>query len=149
MLFIFRSSAFRGIQDTLDRHNPPPCHHTSHLDLLGLCQCLNSGNSLLQELLLERRLGDLGIDGGLDGLNEGSLFGFSLLLFVSDPAVEDSLEFGLDGVFLRELEVGVLKGGSFLDHGRRVGGRRCVGENHSNERGSENIHQLHLVSICH
>lgn len=85
-----------------------------HLNLLGLCQLLNSGNSLLQKLLLERRLGDLRVDGGLNGLNEGSLFGFSLLLFVSDPAVEDGLEFGLDGVFLGELEVGVLKGGGFL-----------------------------------
>lgn len=119
MLFIFRSSAFRGIQDTLDRHDPPflLAFQRSHLDLLGLCQRLNSGNSLLQKLLLERRLGDLGVDGGLNGLHECGLLGFPLLLLVSDPAVEDGLEFGLDGVFLRELEVGVLEGGGFLKKG--------------------------------
>ena len=125
MLFIFRSSAARGIQDTLDRHDSPfllpfqPCH----LDLLGLCQCLDSGNSLLQKLLLERRLGDLGVDGGLNGLHERGLLGFPLLLLVSNPAVEDGLEFGLDGVLLGELEVGVLKGGGFLG-AERAGGRK-------------------------
>jgi hypothetical protein len=122
MLFIFRSSAVRGIQDTLVRQNLRhfPSHH---LNLLALCQCLNSGNSLLQKLLLERRLGDLCVNGGLNGLNERGLFGFSLLLFVSDPAVEDGLEFGLDGVFLGELEVGVLKGGGVLCDANDTGGR--------------------------
>jgi hypothetical protein len=123
MLFIFRSSAIRGIQDTLVRQNLRPSLPPPHLNLLALCQCLNSGNSLLQKLLPERRLGDLCVNGGLNGLNERGLFGFSLLLFVSDPAVEDGLEFGLDGVFLGELEVGVLKGGGFLRVVNDTGGR--------------------------
>jgi hypothetical protein len=92
------------------RHPRP----TWHLDRLALGQSLDSGQSLFQQLLLERRLGNFSVNGSLNGLDERSLLGFSLLLLVSDPAVKDGLEFGFERGFLGEVEVGVFESGSFL-----------------------------------
>jgi hypothetical protein len=64
--------------------------------------------SLLQQLLLESRLGQLGVDGGLNRLDELDLLGFTLLLLVTNPRVEDGLELGLEGDLLLEGEVFVL-----------------------------------------
>jgi hypothetical protein len=64
--------------------------------------------SLLQQLLLESRLGQLGVDGGLNRLDQLDLLGFTLLLLVTNPRVEDGLELGLEGDLLLEGEVFVL-----------------------------------------
>jgi hypothetical protein len=64
--------------------------------------------SLLQQLLLESRLGQLGVDGGLNRFDELDLLGFTLLLLVTNPRVEDGLELGLEGDLLLEGEVFVL-----------------------------------------
>lgn len=107
MLFIFHSSHL-GI------------HPIHPLDALVLGQSLDTGNSLLQKLLPERRLDDFGINGRLDGLYERGLFGFPLGLFKSDPRVEDGLEFRLDGGFLGEGKVGVFERGGFLRASERA-----------------------------
>lgn len=70
---------------------------------------LDVGESLLDELLLERGLGELSVNGGLNGLDEGSLFRLSLLLLVSNPRVKNLLDLSLDGVLLLEGEVLVLE----------------------------------------
>lgn len=72
------------------------------------------GQSLLQELLLESGLGQLGLDTSLDGLDQVELLRLSLLLLVSDPRVEDLLELGLDRVLLLESKVLVLELGDLL-----------------------------------
>ena len=70
--------------------------------------------SLLQKLLPESRLGQLGLNTGLDSLDEVELLGLSLLLLVSDPRVKNLLELRLNGVLLLELEVLVLELGNLL-----------------------------------
>lgn len=71
--------------------------------------------SLLQKLLPESRLGQLGLNTGLDSLDEVELLGLSLLLLVSDPRVKNLLELRLNGVLLLELEVLVLELGNLLE----------------------------------
>lgn len=78
------------------------------LDALGLGDRLDLAEGLLEERLLESRLGELLVDVLGDGLDEGGLLGLALLLLVADPRVEDRLELGLDGVLLGEEEVLVL-----------------------------------------
>lgn len=63
---------------------------------------------LLEQLLPERGLGELGVDRALNGADEVCLLGLALLLLVPDPRVEDGLELGLDGRLLGEGKVGVL-----------------------------------------
>ena len=91
----------------------------SDLKSCSLVRTLDVSQSLLQELLLESGLGELGLDTGLDGLDEVELLRLSLLLLVSDPRVEDLLELGLDGVLLLESKVLVLELGDLL-HGCRM-----------------------------
>ena len=66
------------------------------------------GKCLLEKLLLESRLGELGFDVLPDSLDESVLLRLSLLLLEPDPAVQHRLELGLDGVLLCQSEVLVL-----------------------------------------
>jgi hypothetical protein len=85
---------------------------------------LDVSQSLLQKLLLESGLGELSLDTGSDGLDEIELLRLSLLLFVTNPRIEDLLELSLDGVLLLELEVLVLELGDLLGDGVQVLGDR-------------------------
>ena len=71
---------------------------------------LDFGQSLLQQLLSERRLGKLGLNARLYSLHQLQLLRFSLLLLVSHPAVQHRLHLGLDRLFLCQKEVLVLDG---------------------------------------
>jgi len=76
--------------------------------MLRLRLTLNLGQSLLEELLLESRLGELGLDVRPHRPDEVGLLGLSLLLLEPDPAVQHSLELSLDSLLLRQSEVLVL-----------------------------------------
>lgn len=87
---------------------PPHTALLYHLDGAGLGEGLDLGDGLLEELLLESRLGELGSNGGSDGLDKGGLLNLTLLLLVADPRVEDGLELVLDSGLLGEDKVVVL-----------------------------------------
>lgn len=100
---------------SLEVHTTPSV--SKALDGLGLGELLDLAEGLLEELLLEGRLGELGGNVLGNSLDKSGLLLLALLLLVADPRVEDSLKLLLDGGLLREEEVLVLESVGLLRDG--------------------------------